>query len=166
MAYFFFLVGPAASGKSTVAKMIKKKLNFKYIEGDKFHSLKNINLIRREIKLKFTDRLPWLNRINKKLKIYAKSNIKFIISCSALKKKYRTILSKGLPNTFFFYLKCKKSVLIKRVNLRHHFFPLSLLNDQISSFEISKDLFIINSNKNINNVIRKISKKTNILIKK
>jgi len=165
MAYFFFLIGPAASGKSTVAKRIKKKLNFKYVEGDNFHSLKNINLIKKGIKLKFSDRLPWLNRINKKLKAYAKSNIKFIISCSALKKKYRIILSKGLPNTFFFYLKCKKSVLVKRANLRHHFFPLSLLNDQISILEISKDLLIINSNKNINSVISEISKKINILIK-
>ena len=66
MAFFFFLVGPAASGKSTVAKMIKKNLDFKYIEGDNFHSLKNINLIKRGIKLKFSDRLPWLNRINKR----------------------------------------------------------------------------------------------------
>ena len=165
MAYFFFLIGPASSGKSSVAKKIKKKMNFNYIEGDTFHSAKNINLMKKGIKLKFSDRYPWLNQINKSLTIYAKTNTNHIISCSALKKRYRKILSKNLNNTFFFYLRCKKNVLFKRIKSRRHFFPLSLLNDQILSFETSKDLFIINSNANINKVVAEVSKKINIIIK-
>jgi len=165
MSYFFFLIGPAASGKSSVAKKIKKKLNFNHVEGDNFHSLKNINLMKKGIKLKSSDRYPWLNKINKNLKSHTKSNTNFIISCSALKKRYRNILSKNLKNTYFFYLRCKKSVLTKRVKSRKHFFPLSLLNDQVLSFETSKDLFIVNSNNNISKVVTKISKKIGNIMK-
>jgi len=32
MAIFFFLIGPAGSGKSTIGKKIKKKLKFKFID--------------------------------------------------------------------------------------------------------------------------------------
>ena len=68
MAIFFFLIGPAGSGKSTIRKKIKKKLKFKFFEADNFHSQSNINKMKRGIKLKYKDRLPWLIRINKKLK--------------------------------------------------------------------------------------------------
>ena len=165
MTYLFCLVGPAASGKRSVAKKIRKNLNFNHVEGDSFHSLKNINLMKKGIKLKSSDRYPWLNKINKNLKSRTKSKTNFIISCSALKKRYRDILSKNLKNTYFFYLRCKKSVLTKRAKSRKHFFPLSLLNDQVLSFETSKDLFIVNSNNNINKVVAKISKKIGNIMK-
>ena len=66
MAIFFFLIGPAGSGKSTIGKKIKKKLKFRFFEADNFHSQNNINKMKRGIKLKDKDRLPWLIRINKK----------------------------------------------------------------------------------------------------
>ena len=64
MAYFFFLVGPAGSGKTTVGSLIKKKQKFKFFEGDKFHTKKSINKMREGLKLNLSDRLPWLKKIN------------------------------------------------------------------------------------------------------
>lgn len=166
MTYFFFLIGPAGSGKTTVSKKIANIFNYKIIECDNFHSFKNIKLMSQGIKLEYSDRLPWLKRINKKLKSHTKSNINYLISCSALKKSYRKILSKDLSNIFFIYLKCSKSVLLKRIKLRKHFFPTILLNDQIQKFQPSKDLITINANKKLNLVIKNVKKKIDTILKR
>ena len=80
MAIFFFLIGPAGSGKSTIGKKIKKKLKLQFFEADNFHSQSNINKMKKGIKLKYKDRLPWLIRINKRLKSYNNLDGKYI-SC-------------------------------------------------------------------------------------
>ena len=49
MAIFFFLVGPASSGKSTIGKKMKKKFNLKFLDADNFHSLKNIHNVIKNI---------------------------------------------------------------------------------------------------------------------
>lgn len=165
MAYYFFLVGPAGCGKSTIAKKIKKKLNLNFFEGDNFHSIKNINKMKKGIKLTFNDRLPWLKKINKKLKQYNHLDKKYIIACSALKKKYRNILKKDLNCVFFLYLKCGKKELLKRNFSRNHFFPSSLAVNQFIIFENSKDLIQINAKKSIHNVSKVIEKKIKNIIK-
>jgi len=164
MAYCFFLIGPAGSGKSTLAEKIKKRLKIKFIEGDNFHTLKNLNKMKNGNKLIFKDRFPWLVKINKKLKEHNKLDKEYIITCSALKKNYRNILKRGLKNVFFIYLKCKKKELIKRNLNRNHFFPIALIEDQIISFENSNDLIIINADKNIANVQKIALKKIKDII--
>ena len=159
MSIFFFLIGPAGSGKSTIGKKIMKKLKFQFLDGVNFHSSANVNKMKKGIKLKYKDRLPWLIKINKKLKKHNNSKSKYIIACSALKKKYRKILSKDLNKVFFFYLKCKKSEIIKRVISRKHFFNLSLINDQIINFQNSKDLINIDANKDVRKVTKLVAYK-------
>jgi carbohydrate kinase (thermoresistant glucokinase family) len=165
MTYFFFLIGPAGCGKSTIAQKIKKKLKIKFFEGDSFHSLKNLDKMKKGNKLKFRDRLPWLININKKLKEYNQSNKEYIIACSALKKSYRNILKRDLKYVFFIYLKCKKKELIKRNLNRNHFFPVTLVDDQITNFENSKELIVINAEKNIIDVQKLVLEKIKNIIK-
>ena len=158
MAAFFFLIGPASSGKSTIAKRLNKKFSFRYIECDTYHPLKNINKMKSGTKLNFNDRLPWLKKINKKLCKLNYSNYKYIIACSALRKKYRKILTKDLGFVFFIYLKCKKKEIIKRCLSRKHFFPPSLVSEQLREFEKSSDLININANNNIIKVTSSVKK--------
>lgn len=165
MAFFFFLIGPAGSGKSTIGRKIKKELKFKFFEGDKFHSKNNIHKMKIGIKLKFRDRLPWLLRINKTLKKYNNFNDNYIVACSALKKNYRNILSRDLNYVFFIYLKCKKKKLIKRSYYRKHFFSPTLVKDQILNFEKSSDLININANKNITNVTKIVKRRLKKILK-
>ena len=149
---YFFLVGPAGSGKSTIGKKFNRLKFFKYIEGDKFHSKKNIKKMIYGKTLTYKDRKPWLGRINYFLRSKKNKKMNYVISCSALKKSYRKLLSKKLDNCHFLYLKCSNKELFVRNLRRNHFFPISLLNNQIKTFEYSKDLVIIKSNTNINKV--------------
>ena len=164
MAIFFFLVGPASSGKSTIGKKMKKKFNLKFLDADNFHSLKNIKKMKKGIKLRYRDRLPWLLRINKKLRQYNNLNERYIIACSGLKKKYRDILSKKLDSVYFIYLKCTDSKLIKRIYSRNHFFPKHLIYDQIANFETSNDLINVNANKNVSDVTKIVTRKIKNII--
>ena len=120
--------------------------------------------MRKGIKLKYKDRLPWLIRMNKMLKRYNNLQDKYIIACSALKKNYRNILSKDLDRVFFLYLKCKQNELLRRNCYRDHFFSSNLVKDQIFNFEDSSDLININANKNINEVTKDVAKKIKNII--
>ena len=155
----FFFIGPAGSGKSTIGKKFDQLKSFKYIEGDEFHSKKNIQKMMSGKNLTSKDRKPWLNRINFFLRSKKNLDINYVISCSALKISYRKLLSKKLDNCHFLYLKCSKKVLYFRNLKRSHFFPLSLLKKQINSFEYSNDLLIINSSSDINKVYSTSKKK-------
>ena len=162
----FFLIGPAGSGKSTIGQKFNRLKSFKHIEGDKFHSKMNIKKMVSGKSLTFKDRKPWLNRINFFLRSKKNFNVNYVISCSALKKSYRKILSKKLDNCYFFYLKCSKKVLFFRNLKRNHFFPASLLSKQIESFEYSNDLFIIKSSSDIGKVYKNSKKKFFMLLNK
>jgi len=149
---YFFFIGPAGSGKSTIAKRFNKLKLFKHIEADEFHSKNNISKMSKGKKLSFKDRKPWLSKINLFLKSKKNSKFHYIISCSALKKSYRAILSYKLKDCYFFYFKCSNKDLFSRNLKRNHFFPISLLNDQIDSFEYSNDLITIKCSNNIRTV--------------
>ena len=69
---YFFLVGPAGSGKSTIGEKFNRLKLFRHIEGDKFHSKKNIKKMVVGKALTYKDRKPWLNKINFFFKIQKK----------------------------------------------------------------------------------------------
>ena len=52
MHKLIILFGVSGSGKSTIGKKISKDLKFKFIEADDFHSINNINKMKRRLALK------------------------------------------------------------------------------------------------------------------
>ena len=51
MQKLIILFGVSGSGKSTIGKKISNDLNFKFIEGDDFHSVNNINKMKNGMKI-------------------------------------------------------------------------------------------------------------------
>ena len=98
---YFFLIGPAGSGKSTIGKKFGRLKSFKYIEGDEFHSKNNIKKIVSGRSLTFKDRKPWLSKINYFLRSIKTANTNYVISCSALKKSYKTIESIDFDRKYY-----------------------------------------------------------------
>lgn len=68
----------------------------RFIEGDDFHPAENKEQMKQGIPLTDELRLGWLNSLNAEIKQSIESNTDAVISCSALKDYYRSILTSNL----------------------------------------------------------------------
>ena len=95
-------MGVAGSGKTTIAKLLSKKINAFLIEADDYHSKNNIDKMSAGIPLNDDDRYDWLVKIKKEIH-KRKSFQNLVVACSALKEKYRSILK--VKEEYLVYLK-------------------------------------------------------------
>lgn len=159
-----FITGVSGVGKSTIAALLSKKLSIPFFDGDDFHSEENISKMAGGIPLNDDDRKGWLQTLNKLAKKQVETN-DCIIVCSALKEKYRSILSDGTAlNTEWVFLSGDYDMIIERMKKRaDHFMPAGLLKSQFDSLEIPTNAFCIDINLTPDMIVEKI--KDNILIK-
>ena len=158
MDKLIILFGVSGSGKSTIGKKISKDLKFKFIEGDDFHSINNINKMKRKLALNDNDREEWLQALNNKLK---DQSINTVLACSALKEKYRKKLIRGLDiNIFWFCLKGEFDLINQRLKKRNnHFFSSSLLQSQYDIIEYPDYCNFIDISESKNKIVELIKLK-------
>ena len=178
-----FVQGVSGTGKSTLGSALAKALDVPYVEGDDLHPGSNIEKMSSGHPLTDFDREPWLQLIRttaehmtikgEQAQSDAKDIIErrtpnhghgVVISCSALKRRYRDIL-RGLgqqqqqendvnlstsensqlqkqesPNsilkTLFVYIEGTRDVLMDRMTKRTgHFMKTSMLDSQLEALE-------------------------------
>jgi len=158
MDKLIILFGVSGSGKSTIGKKISKDLKFKFIEADDFHSINNINKMKRKLALNDNDREEWLQALNNKLK---DQSINTVLACSALKEKYRKKLIRGLDiNIFWFCLKGEFDLINQRLKKRNnHFFSSSLLQSQYDIIEYPDYCNFIDISESKNKIVELIKLK-------
>jgi len=141
----YVLMGVAGSGKTTIGGILSTKLGFDFYDADNFHSEINIKKMSQGIALTDEDRYPWLEIISDNIKQWENKNV--FLACSALKKEYRTILSRNISKIKFICIDVKYETSYKRINERKkHFFKDDLLKQQFETLEYSEDLYIIDGN--------------------
>ncbi len=125
--------------------MIATVLELPFFEGDEYHSPENVLKMSQGNPLNDEDRLSWLLRLNSLAKQNSDSGS--VIACSALKEKYRSILSKDIKeHTRYIYLKGSFEELIKRMTLRtDHFMPPALLKSQFETLEPPEDALTVST---------------------
>src|SRR2546423_5812956 len=87
-----YIMGVSGSGKTTIGKLLSEKTALPFFDGDDFHSAAHKEKMKAGIPLTDDDRAEWLTILNH----LAKEQMKrrgAIIACSALKEKYRKVLS-------------------------------------------------------------------------
>ena len=132
----FLIMGVAGSGKTTIAQKLSEEINAFLIEADDYHSKKNIKKMSSGIPLNDEDRYDWLVKIREEI-IKRQKTQNLVVTCSALKEKYRSILN--VKNYYLVYLKINKETARKRINNRRdHFMPDSLVESQFSILEEPK----------------------------
>ena len=131
----FVVMGVAGSGKSTVGEMLADRLGYPLIEGDAYHPEDNIAKMSAGIPLDDADRRPWLEPLGRLMR---DSDGPVVITCSALKRRYRDILREvSGAEVVFVYLHGEPELLAERMNSRTgHFMPPSLLESQLASLEV------------------------------
>ena len=149
-------MGVSGCGKTTLGRVLASTYNYTFLEGDDFHSQENKKKMNNGIPLNDTDRLPWLKQINACLKNHLGTNT--VLACSALKKKYRQLLSNDLPHDsiLWVYLDTDITVLQKRMEERTHFMPPGLLLSQLDTLEAPKESIKLNSSLPVRQMIKQL----------
>lgn len=81
-----------------------------------------------------TDRHGWLLLLQRRINEAANAGRGLVLSCSALKRRYRDLLRAGDPNLFFLHL--HGDLIAERMQARaDHFMPVKLLNSQFRDLE-------------------------------
>jgi gluconokinase len=118
------VMGVSGSGKSTVGAALAQRLRVPFADADDFHPEANIAKMFAGHALDDDDRYPWLDRIGEWLAEHADGGV---MSCSALKRKYRDQLRGHCPQLGFLHLAGTPEVIGRRQASRPgHFMPASL----------------------------------------
>lgn len=131
-------MGVSGSGKTTIGKLLAKKLDTPFFDGDDYHPESNVKKMAEGHPLNDEDRKGWLQRLNQ---LAQNQRIEgAVIACSALKKTYRKLLRQEVENQVgFIYLEGSFELISSRLQQRKgHFMPSDLLRSQFDALEIPK----------------------------
>jgi gluconokinase len=127
-------MGVSGSGKSTVGALLARSLQVPFLEGDSFHPPANVERMAAGIALTDADREGWLRTLAAQLQQHAAGGV--VLSCSALKRRYRDVLRSGAPGLALIHLSGPPEVLAQRMTGRSgHYMPPSLLASQLATLE-------------------------------
>jgi len=137
-------MGVSGSGKTTIGKKLSEKIDIPFFDGDNFHSEANKEKMRSGHPLTDNDRAAWLIRINE----FAKEQMTrkgAIIGCSALKEKYRKVLSSGITSPLYWiFLKGTYELIKKRMEERKgHYMKANMLSSQFEALEVPRHAITI-----------------------
>jgi gluconokinase len=127
------VMGVSGSGKSTVGAVLAERLDVPFADADELHPEANVAKMSRGEPLDDHDRHPWLEIVGRWLADHPDGGV---MSCSALKRKYRDQLRHHAPGTEFLLLTGDPDLIARRQADRPgHFMPASLLSSQLATLE-------------------------------
>ncbi|MGE0420608.1 MAG: gluconokinase [Reyranellaceae bacterium] len=131
----YIVMGVSGSGKSTVGKLIAQKLGAHYAEGDSFHPPENVAKMRSGHPLDDNDRAPWLEAMAAAIRDWNARSETVVLSCSALKRRYRDVLRTGGDVQFIHFAGDKDLIASRLAGRKGHYMPPSLLDSQFAALE-------------------------------
>jgi carbohydrate kinase (thermoresistant glucokinase family) len=129
-------MGVSGSGKSTIGALLAQRLHWEFEDADWFHPASNVDKMHKGIPLTDEDRWPWLRAIAAWIDKTRSAGGHGVITCSALKRRYRDVLIGDRSDVYLVYLKGDETLIARRIATRHeHFMPSSLLHSQFTALE-------------------------------
>ena len=130
------LMGVAGAGKSTVMAELASRLGWRTLEGDDLHPPANVAKMAAGRPLTDEDRAPWLAAIAAWIGGLAEAGEPSIVTCSALRRRYRDVLRAAGGGVIFVHLVAPAEVLATRMAGRAgHFMLPDLLTSQLELLE-------------------------------
>jgi carbohydrate kinase (thermoresistant glucokinase family) len=131
----FVVMGVSGSGKTLIGERFARAIGVTFVEGDADHSPENVAKMSAGTPLTDDDRQAWLAAIAARLDA-ARAGPGVVVSCSALKRRYREVLRAGRTDVQFVYLEGTRALLEQRLaGRRGHFMPPALLDSQLAILE-------------------------------
>jgi gluconokinase len=130
------VMGVSGSGKTTIGTQLALALRWDFEDADWFHPTRNIDKMHAGIALTDEDRAPWLISIADFIDQARVAGQHAVVTCSALKRRYRAVIVGNRPDVRLIYLKGDIELIGRRIATRHeHFMPASLLQSQFDALE-------------------------------
>ncbi|NMM78423.1 carbohydrate kinase [Acidovorax sp. SRB_14] len=134
------VMGVSGCGKSSVGASCARALGWRLHEGDIYHSPESIAKMRAGTPLTDTDRSGWLDCLANLLARTPPAGPGVVLTCSALRRRYRDRLRQALPGLGFVFLQLDYAQALARVQARPgHFFSPTLVADQFATLESPAD---------------------------
>ncbi|MBT8233891.1 MAG: gluconokinase [Bacteroidia bacterium] len=147
------LMGVSGVGKTYLGQKISDFYNVPFYDGDDFHPKANVEKMSSGHPLDDEDRWPWLEDLNQHMQ---KQTTSCVYACSALKEKYRSILSKNIESKIkFIFLNGSPGFIKDRLsNRKNHFMPPGLLKSQFDTLEIPENAIEIDVSQNEEEILK------------
>ncbi len=130
---YVVVMGVAGCGKSSLGLRCAQACGLPLLEGDDFHSPENVAKMRSGTPLTDADRAAWLGELATQLQAHPQG---VVLTCSALRRRYRDQLRNAVPNLNFLFLRLSEPQARERVAARSaHLFPVSLVASQFEALE-------------------------------
>ncbi|MBI5716383.1 MAG: gluconokinase [Burkholderiales bacterium] len=130
-------MGVSGCGKSSVGRALAEATGWRYVEGDELHPPENVALMAAGTPLTDADRQGWLEKTASVLAAAAQCGEGVVVTCSALKRRYRDLLRAAAPELRLVFLHGPRELLAERMASRQgHYMPPSLLQSQLQALEV------------------------------
>lgn len=130
------LMGVSGSGKTTVGEVLARDLGWSFRDADDFHPPANVAKMSAGVPLDDRDREPWLAAIHAHVEETLRRGECGIVTCSALKERYRQRITGGRPEVKLVHLVGDFEVIHARMLARtDHFMKPEMLRSQFATLE-------------------------------
>jgi carbohydrate kinase (thermoresistant glucokinase family) len=134
------VMGVSGCGKSTVGQALAQELDVPFVEGDAYHPPANVAKMSAGMPLDDDDRAGWLHALQTQIGEARERGTGLVLSCSALKRRYRDLLREADPALRFAHLDGPRELIAERMRARAgHYMPPSLLDSQLRDLEPLQD---------------------------
>ncbi|MGZ7075954.1 MAG: gluconokinase [Candidatus Angelobacter sp.] len=150
------LMGVSGVGKTTIGRALAQELQWRFADGDDFHSAASIAKMHAGIPLTDQDRAPWLQSLRNAITGWLASEENVVLACSALKASYRAALlvSSEVKRV---YLRGSFELITRRLGLRQeHYMNPHLLRSQFDTLEEPKDALTMDASLPVAQVVQGI----------
>lgn len=155
------VMGVSGCGKTTISQKLSESIQVPYYDADDFHPQSNIDKMSSGHALNDQDRQPWLEILAKHIKNWAAGE-GAVLACSALKERYRTLLSAEYSSIIWVYLSGTKALIKDRLDKREdHFMSSDLLDAQFRDLEVPQKAIEIDISQSPETIINTIVSKLN-----
>lgn len=162
--YIVYMIGVAGSGKTTIGYKLSVATGIPFFDADDFHPPANKKKMKAGKALNDGDRKEWLTSIHKLAKEHSQKK-GAIIACSALKEKYRILLSEEIKVAVYWILLQGSFELIhERMKARKdHFMPVGLLQSQFDTLETPGNAIVVDIKNNPEEIVAEIIRQVKLI---
>jgi len=130
------VMGVSGCGKSAIGGALAQQLHVPFLEGDAYHTPANVAKMSAGTPLTDDDRAGWLQALHDEIRAAREAGAGVVLSCSALKRRYRDLLRAADPALRFAHLDGSRALILSRMEGRAgHYMPTSLLDSQLAALE-------------------------------